>query len=81
MKFEEIIKGESVEYEEGREWTDSHLEESKKQVKNQLGGRRFRRVWQIKIQTSYFSAILGHAGASWAEVNGKWTPATFVYSF
>lgn len=44
MKFDEMIKGESVEYEEGGVWIDSHLEESKKQVKNHLGGRRFRRV-------------------------------------
>lgn len=44
IKFNEIIKEESVEYEEGGVWTDSHLEESKKQVKNQLGGRRFRGV-------------------------------------
>lgn len=44
IKFNEIIKGESVEYEEGGVRTDSHLEESKKQVKNQLRGRRFRGV-------------------------------------
>lgn len=71
IKFNEIIKEESVEYEEGGVWTDSHLEESKKQVKNQLGGRRFRGVWQITIQATYFGAISGHAGASWAEANGK----------